>query len=187
MPPDSTHNLDRWLAAGLRLRQRGHWDRQNDAFRSDIYDHKIAVNHLNSMVQPDNLFGARSLLEHSFQLNGLVIASYVSWNCRLCKFKVLPYFTQLAKVFSQGKYYVRGPRKVQICRNCLLTNTLIKRFCLFIVVINCCLSRNINGTWAPICLFTVMVSTRECLACFFTLQTNTPLSAEMILLVEIQI
>jgi hypothetical protein len=49
---------------------------------------------------------------------------------------MLPYFAQLAKVFSQGKYYVGGPRKVQNCLNCLLTNTLIMRFCLFIVVIN---------------------------------------------------
>jgi hypothetical protein len=87
---------------------------------------------------------------------------------------LLPYFAQLAKVFSQGKYYVGGPRKVQICRNCLLTNTLIIRFCLFIVVINCCLSRSINGTCAPIFLFTVTVSTRECLACFFTLQNKYP-------------
>jgi hypothetical protein len=87
--------------------------------------------------------------------------------------QMLPYFSQLAKVFSQGKYYVGGPRNVQICRNCLLTNTLIMRFCLFIVVINCCLSRTVNGTCVPICLFTV--------------QTNTPLSTEMILLVKIQI
>jgi hypothetical protein len=36
---------------------------------------------------------------------------------------LLPNFAHLAKVFSQGKYYVGGPRKVQICRNCLLTNT----------------------------------------------------------------
>jgi hypothetical protein len=75
---------------------------------------------------------------------------------------LLPYFTQLAKVFSQGNYYEGGPRKVQICRNCLLTNTLIMRFCLFIVFNNCCLSRTVNGTCAPICLFTVTVSTRGC-------------------------
>jgi hypothetical protein len=87
---------------------------------------------------------------------------------------LLPYFVQLTKVFSQGKYYVGGPRKVQIWRNCLLTNTLIKCFCLFIVVINCCLSRTINSTCAPIFLFTVTVSTRECLACFFTLQIQYP-------------
>jgi hypothetical protein len=74
---------------------------------------------------------------------------------------LLPYFAQLAKVFSQGKYYVGGPRKVQICRNCLLTNTLIMRFCLFIAVNNCCLSRTID-TCAPICLFTVTVWTRQC-------------------------
>jgi hypothetical protein len=48
--------------------------------------------------------------------------------------KLLPYFSQLAKVFSQGKYYVGGPRKVQICRNFLFTNTLVMHFCLFIVV-----------------------------------------------------
>jgi hypothetical protein len=80
----------------------------------------------------------------------------------MLKYSVLSYFAQLAKVFSRGNYYVGGPRKVQICRNCLLTNTLIMRFCLFIVVNNCCLSRTINGTCAPICLFTVTVSTREC-------------------------
>jgi hypothetical protein len=42
--------------------------------------------------------------------------------------QLLPYFAQLAKVFPQGKYYVGSPRKVQICRDCLLTNTLIMRF-----------------------------------------------------------
>jgi hypothetical protein len=101
---------------------------------------------------------------------------------------VLPYFAQLAKVFSQGKYYVGGPRKVQICRNSLLTNTLIMRFCLFIVVNNCFfLSRTIHGTCAPICLFTVTVSTRECLASSSLSKSNTPLCTEIILLVEIQI
>jgi hypothetical protein len=101
---------------------------------------------------------------------------------------LLPYFPQLAKVFSQSKYYVGGPRKVQICRNCLLTNTIIMRFCLFIVVINCCLSRNINDTCAPICLFTVTISTRECPSLASSLsKSNTPLCTEMILLVEIQI
>jgi hypothetical protein len=87
---------------------------------------------------------------------------------------LLPYVAQLAKVFSQGNYYVGGPRKVQICRNCLFTNTLIMCFCLFIVVTNCCLSRTINVTWAPVCSFTVTVSTRECLACFFTLHIQYP-------------
>jgi hypothetical protein len=50
---------------------------------------------------------------------------------------LLPYFAPLAKVFSQGKYYVGGPRKVQICCSCLLTNTLIMCFRLIIFVINC--------------------------------------------------
>jgi len=77
-----THNLSRRLAAGLHLRPRDHWDRLNYAFRPDIYGHKISLNHLNSIVQPDNLFGAWSLFEHPFQLNGLVIASCVSWNCQ---------------------------------------------------------------------------------------------------------
>jgi hypothetical protein len=87
---------------------------------------------------------------------------------------LLPYFSQLAKVFSQGKYYVGGPWKVQICRNCLLTNTLIVRFCLFTVVINCCLSRTINGTCAPVCLFTVTVPTRECLSVASSLSKQIP-------------
>jgi hypothetical protein len=34
------------------------------------------------------LFVARSLFEHPFQLNDLMLASCVSWNCQLCKFKV---------------------------------------------------------------------------------------------------
>jgi hypothetical protein len=75
---------------------------------------------------------------------------------------ILPYFAQSAKIFSQGKYYVWGPRNVQIWHNVLLTNTLIMRFCLFIVAINCCLSRNIKNTCAPVCVFIVTVSTREC-------------------------
>jgi hypothetical protein len=87
---------------------------------------------------------------------------------------LLPYFAQLAKVFSQGNYYVGGPRKVQICRNCLLTNTLIMHFCLFIVVNNCCLSRNINSTCAPIWLFTVTVSTRECPSLASSLSKQIP-------------
>jgi hypothetical protein len=100
---------------------------------------------------------------------------------------LLPYFAQLAKVFSQGKYYVGGPRKVQICHNCLLTNTLIMRFCLFIVFNNCCLSRTVKGTCTPICLFTVMVSARKCLLASSLSKSNNPLCTEIILLVEIQI
>jgi hypothetical protein len=42
---------------------------------------------------------------------------------------------RLAKVFSQGKYYVGGPQKVSICRDCLFRNTLIMRFCLFIMLL----------------------------------------------------
>jgi hypothetical protein len=53
----------------------------------------------------------------------------------ICKTTLLPYFPQLAKVFSQGKYYVGGPQKVSICRNSLLTNTLIMRFCLLLIVV----------------------------------------------------
>ena len=97
-----THNLSRRLAAGIRLRLRGHWDRLNYDFRPYIYSHKIAVNHLNSIVQPDNLFGARPLFEHPFQLKGFLIASCVSRNCRLCKFKVTEFLVSSLLSSFQG-------------------------------------------------------------------------------------
>jgi hypothetical protein len=101
--------------------------------------------------------------------------------------KLLPYFAQLAKVFSQCKYYVGGPRKVHICRNCLLTNTLIMRFCLFIMLL-IVVYHGLSTALALQFAYSLSRSQRRSvLACFFTLQTNTPLSTEMILLVEIQI
>jgi hypothetical protein len=94
--------------------------------------------------------------------NGIALKCKNKYKNWLSKSQLLPYFAQLAKVFSQGKYYAGGPRKVQICRNSLLTNTLIMRVCLFIIVINYCLSRTISGTCVPICLFIVTVSTKYC-------------------------
>jgi hypothetical protein len=76
---------------------------------------------------------------------------------------VLPYLAHLAKVFSQG------PDLPQLSTH----KHTYYAFCLFIVVNKCCLSRTVNGTCAPICLFTVTVWTRECLTCFFTVTVWT--------------
>jgi hypothetical protein len=100
---------------------------------------------------------------------------------------MLLYIAQLAKVFSQGKYYVGGSRKVQICRNCLLTNTFIMHFCLFIVVNNCCLSRTINGILHSNLLIHCRGLNERVSRLLLHSPNNTPLSTEIIRFVEIQI
>jgi hypothetical protein len=80
MPPvrfEPTISAGDWPQAYAQDRA-ANWDRLIYVFRPDIYGHKIAVNHLNGIVQPDNLFGAWPLFEHPYHLNGLVIASCVS-------------------------------------------------------------------------------------------------------------
>jgi hypothetical protein len=105
---------------------------------------------------------------------------------------VLPYFAQLAKVFSQGKYYVGGPRKVQICRGCLLTYTLIMRFCLFIVLFTVVyhgLSKALVYFHCALqCAYSLCRSKKDYPLLASSLsKSKTPLCTEMILLVEIQI